>query len=134
MEFMHWTKSLSVGIAEIDDQHKKMIGMINTFHDHQKTDSIKAMKELLGSMASYTVYHFNTEEAYFDKFNYPHTDAHKKEHEKFIAEVYSVQARLEGGTLLLALELTGFLKKWLTDHIMGSDKKYAPFLVSKGVK
>jgi len=134
MLFMQWTDSLRIGIEEIDNQHKKLIGMINTFHDHLPKDNVTAIKELLGSMASYTVYHFNTEETYFEQFNYPQTDTHKKEHEKFIAEVYSVQARLEGGSPLLALELSGFLKKWLIDHIMVSDKKYAPFLVDKGLK
>lgn len=133
MSFMHWTDSLSVGIKEIDDQHKKLIEMINTFHDHLKKDNITAIKELLGSMASYTVYHFKTEENYFDEYKYTNAEAHIKEHEKFIAEVYSVQERLEEGKPLLSLELTGFLKKWLTEHIMGSDKMYGPFLRGKGL-
>jgi len=67
-------------------------------------------------------------------YKYPNAASHKKEHAKFIEEVTSVQSRLAQGQPVLSLELTSFIKKWVTEHIMGEDKKYAPFLTSKGLK
>ena len=32
MEFMTWTSDLSVGVAVLDDDHKRLIGIINQLH------------------------------------------------------------------------------------------------------
>lgn len=134
MSYMNWSDQLSVGVAEIDAQHKKLVEMINTFYDHMQEDNKTAMRELLISMAKYTMTHFKTEEELFAKYNYPKAQEHKKEHDAFITEVRSVQQRLSQGEHVLTLELTQFVKKWVTDHIMGSDKEYVPFFQARGLK
>jgi len=62
------------------------------------------------------------------------TAEHMADHEKFIGEILSVQARIKTSpTVLLNLELMGFLRDWLFSHIRVSDKKYGPELNAAGL-
>lgn len=134
MPYMIWDDKFSVGLKLIDDQHKTMIDMINSFYDNYQEDNHAAMKELLSSMTTYTQTHFKTEENLFDRYEYPHSPSHKKEHAEFIDKVTLVQKKLNRGENVLTLELTLFLKEWITGHILGSDKKYTDFFRSRGLR
>ena len=135
MGFITWTDELSVGLDEIDDQHKELVKMINQFYDDiankSSTDNIVA---LIGKMADYTVYHFKTEEDYFANFNYEFTEEHKQAHAGFVSKVLDVQEKIRSGKLVVSFEITGFLRDWLREHIMGSDRKYIDLFKAKGVK
>ncbi len=135
MALLVWNESYSVKIKTIDDQHKKLIDMINEFYESIKSKTNnESILELLIKMKEYTVFHFNTEEAYFKQFNFEGFEYHKKEHDVFIEKVIDVERRFNDGTLVLSFELTNFLKDWLKEHIMGTDMQYVDFLLEKGVK
>lgn len=134
MAFMEWDDRFSVNVAEIDEQHKKLIGMVNTFYDSIVDDEKNAFGELLDSLGEYTAYHFTTEEKYMEEFNYPETEAHKREHELFAAKALDVKKRFEDGSLVVSLELTGFLRDWIVDHVMGTDKKYTQCFHDNGLR
>jgi hemerythrin len=48
--------------------------------------------------------------------------------------VLDLEDRYNNGGLVVSFEITTFLKKWLIDHIQGTDKEYSDFLIAKGVK
>ncbi len=135
MGFITWTDELSVGMDEIDDQHKELVKMINQFYDDiaskSSNDNIVA---LIQKMADYTVYHFNTEEKYFADFNYKFTEEHKQAHAGFVSKVLDVQEKIRSGKLVVSFEITSFLRDWLREHIMGSDRKYIDLFKAKGIK
>lgn len=135
MAFVDWTDSFSVNVAEIDKQHQGLVGMLNDFYDAVMAKAgDEAISKLIDGMANYTVTHFQTEEKYFDKFNYPETAAHKKEHADFVEKVQEVQAKLKSGRMVVPLEISNFLKTWLSKHILGSDKKYTKCFNDNGLK
>jgi hemerythrin len=125
MAFMTWDDSLSVNVREIDLQHQKLLGMINEFYEHVGKDSGQAFRTLLDSLVEYTQYHFSTEEKYFKKFAYPAASSHTEMHKKFTAKVLDVRNRLDQGRTVVSLEITTFLKDWLTHHIKETDKQYS---------
>jgi hemerythrin-like metal-binding protein len=94
--------------------------------------SQEEIKPLLDGLKSYTVTHFNNEERLFDKYGYPGTEAHKKEHSDFVAKVEDFYKGFNSGDLMLTMDVMNFLKSWLKTHITGTDKKYKDFLNSKG--
>jgi hemerythrin len=144
MAFFEWDPKLSVNIAEIDQQHKKLIGLINRLNEVMQPgnqDVLKsAMKELIiqasviDEMVDYSRYHFSTEEGYMGKHRYPDYEKHKKEHEVFIDEVRTFKNDFDNGKVVLSVRIMEFLKKWLGNHILGTDKAYEPFLRERGLK
>jgi len=135
MALFKWNETLSVKIKSIDEQHKKLIDMINDFYDNiiNRTNN-ENMSKLISSMKHYTLVHFTAEEKYMEYYEYPEYEKHKKEHETFIVKVTEVEEKLKSGKLVLSLEMTMFLKDWLKKHIQGTDKKYSDFFISKGLK
>lgn len=135
MEMISWNDSLSVKIKSFDDQHKKLIELINQFYANISLATKKEMMlDVIKSLKDYTVLHFTTEERYMKLHGFPGYEAHLNEHKSFIEKVNSFEERYSAGKLVLSVEITNFIKEWVTNHIMGTDKKYSSFLVLKGVK
>jgi hemerythrin len=135
MPIIEWNKQFSVNILSIDNQHKKLISIINDFYDNilkgQHKDKIP---ELISELKEYTIFHFKTEEKYMQLYNYPDYPDHLKEHKIFIDKVLSFEFRLKNGKMLLTVEITNFLKEWILDHIQHSDQKYSTYFIKMGVK
>lgn len=135
MSLIVWSDKLSVGIASIDGEHKKLIKMVNDMNDAMKAGKGNdVVGTMLDELVAYTVRHFATEERLFARHGYPETDAHKKEHEKLKADVTKFVEDFKSGKSAVAIQLFMFLKKWLESHIKGTDSKYSSFLIDKGVK
>lgn len=133
MAFMQWDSDFSVNVAEIDQQHQKLVGMLNEFYGHVGKNAGQAFRTLLDSLVDYTQYHFSTEENYFRKFSYPEAANHTEEHRQFTEKVLDVKNRLNQKKLVLSLEITTFLKDWLTHHIKVNDKAYSGFFNKNGL-
>ncbi|MFT7005850.1 MAG: hemerythrin [Colwellia sp.] len=136
MALIEWTAKLSVGIDSIDEQHKKLVNMINALNDAMLTNS---SDELLGKifigLAAYTQKHFTYEENMFAEYGYPDSEEHKRQHNELIAQVVELKEKfIENPQRTMSADLMLFLKRWITNHIMRTDKEYAEFLISKGVK
>jgi hemerythrin len=132
---MTWNDKLSVGVNVIDDDHKKLVGMVNELYDAITAGKGKeALAKILDGLVNYTKVHFDREEQFFAKTAYPAAAARKKEHDDLTKQVLEVQAKYKAGTVAcLSLEVMNFLKNWLVNHIQGSDKKYGPHLNAKGI-
>jgi hemerythrin-like metal-binding protein len=65
---------------------------------------------------------------------YPEYDEHKAKHDKMVDKVLALQKDVNANKLTVSSEVMKFLQDWLNKHIMGTDKKYAPFLQGKGVQ
>ncbi len=134
MGIIKWEDKMSVKVKEIDEQHKKLVNMINELHEAMlERKSKEALGKIIDGLIEYTDIHFKTEEKYFDKFGYPEADAHKKEHRDFVKKVVDFKKGYDEGKLLLSLDVMNFLKDWLVNHIMGSDQKYSDFFNQHGL-
>lgn len=132
---LEWTDDLSVGIEEIDEQHRELVRLLNQLHtaiwEKHGTD---ACIEILDKLVEYTRVHFAVEESLMRILGYPDYAPHRHEHENLISQVVELQRKLKSGEANVSFELMHFLKNWLTHHIMGTDKAYAPYFLSKGVE
>ena len=125
MEYIKWKEDLSVGLESIDNQHKELFRLINAFYNSLAANSGKAaILQAIIDMEKYTTVHFTEEEAMMRQANYPHFAEHRKQHQGFIETVADFRARYEEGRMLLSLEVGGFVKKWIVDHIMKTDQQY----------
>jgi len=135
MPLMTWNDKMSVGVALLDNDHKKLVGMLNQLFDAINSGQGKeSLGHILDGLVDYTKIHFANEEKLFAQTGYPEAVAHKKEHDTLTQQVLDVQKKYKAGaTGTLSLEVMNFLKTWLVNHIQGNDKKYTPHLNSKGV-
>lgn len=136
MSLVSWNDKLSVGVPSIDDQHKKLVSLLNQLHDAMMSGKGKDMLGgILKGLIDYTVVHFRYEEELFVRTGYPDSEAHKKSHAELVRKVQDVQKKYDtDGPKALTIPVMNFLKDWLANHIQGADMAYGPHLVAKGVR
>ncbi|NTW89085.1 MAG: hemerythrin family protein [Desulfobulbaceae bacterium] len=134
MALFNWDSSLSVNIAEIDEQHKKLVNLVNDLFEAMKEGKgSQILGKVLSDLTRYTKTHFATEERLMRSNSYPSYLVHKKEHDELIAQVDDLNKKFQDGQMVLSTSVGNFLKSWLVNHIKGTDMKYKPFLNQKGV-
>lgn len=126
MPYFEWTTQLDVGVDAMNDQHQRLIDIMNLLHqrvaDKAPRDEIAG---LVKSLADYTVRHFRAEESYMESLSYAGLARHRRIHEELLATLADHRRAFEQGATL-GDEFFAFLKLWLSAHIKGIDKKYAP--------
>ena len=129
MAFIDWSNNLSVGFEEVDEDHQKLVGMVNKIHATvaQKPDQ-DALADLLEELLSYTGWHFRHEERLMQNYADPGLFAHKQEHEDLAKQATELYEKFLGGDDSVPGMLLPFLKDWLTRHITGTDMKMGHFL------
>ena len=127
--FIEWTEVLSVGDAAIDQQHQRLIQIINNLHEAMRTQTARTqLGELLDQLIAYTHEHFSYEEGRLQACGYPHLIAHQRLHAELLGQVGDLKTKFNRGKRAMNMELMSFLKSWLTDHIQKTDKRYTPYL------
>ncbi|MFC1760498.1 bacteriohemerythrin [Planctomycetota bacterium] len=134
MAQLQWNDNLSVGIEQIDDQHRQWIEYYNNAAQavaaHQDQTLVA---KTLGFLIDYTEVHFSTEEKQMVECDYPERSTHKVKHD----ELRNTLANLtrdyeeEGVHRELASAIDTFLGNWLIQHIQDVDKKFGAFVKSQ---
>lgn len=134
MDYIKWYDSYSVGVRRLDDQHKKLIDLLNRMFDSVNDKNYgKAVQDVINEMIAYSEYHFETEEVLMEEYDYPHFAEHKIEHIDFKLKISEFMTKYENGTERLNMEILKFLKDWLINHIRIEDNRYKAFFNSKGI-
>ena len=136
MYFIAWNDRLSVDVPTIDNEHKELIGILNQLYDAiHKGAPHDTLSHTLERLTGYTQFHFTHEEALFTQSTYPDAKRHRLEHANAVAWLTEIQRKYDQGISAgLSLELVNFLKDWLFDHILGTDRQYVPHLHAAGIR
>lgn len=131
MAVLQWSEELSVGMVEMDRQHKRLVDLVNRLYDAMATgqgDDVK--KDILNELAMYTRVHFVAEEHLMRDRGYPNLTAHKALHDELSAKVKQLNDDVQRGRMVPSVSLGNFLKDWLVNHIAREDKKYGQFITA----
>jgi hemerythrin len=142
LDLITWNNDLALNISEIDNQHKRLVNIMNELFDAMMDGrGYEIIDDILNKLVEYADYHFATEEKYFDQFQYIESEKHKEEHRYYSEQVNEIKKALdegkvirEGSDNILSVDLWKLLEGWLNDHLKNSDKNYAPLFIKKGVK
>ena len=122
-----WNEAFSVGVKQLDDQHKRLLTMINHLAECLGNVQVeKSVHEIMAEMFDYTQTHFTTEEAYLRRICFPDFAAHVLEHNEFIEKMAEFSMASSNNTL----DITGvhqYLLTWFQSHILESDMQYRRF-------
>ena len=132
---VEWIDRFNLGIHEIDDQHKRLIGIMNkicTALNEGEGDTVAG--EALVEMEDYALTHFTLEEKYFDEFHYPKTEEHKTWHRAFINKAQAMKRDFESGKKSVSIDAISFLGGWFIDHTQTFDRDYVATFKEHGVQ
>lgn len=134
-QYIEWKPEYSVGIESIDNQHRKLVGLINSLQtavDYSTGEEFE--RQALEELVDYTRTHFKYEEGLMEQHGYPDFEPHRAEHERMIAQVGEVMEAYRQDQDNAMQNAITFLKNWLINHINGTDQQYSQFLIDKGVE
>ncbi|MCG8338858.1 MAG: bacteriohemerythrin [Proteobacteria bacterium] len=135
MPFMQWEQAYSVNIRSIDDQHKKMIDLINELYDCVKGGSERErLNETFLRLSVYTVKHFIYEEALFKKHAYSDLFEHKKKHDELAEQLTEFHKKYSVQKEEINEELINFFKETMFEHITTCDREYIEYMSDHGIK
>ena len=135
MQKLEWTDKLSVNISVFDNEHKKLIGIINRLYDAMSQGlGHKAMAGILVELSDYTKTHFEHEEDAMKRHDYPGFAEQKKAHDEFVNKLNDTRTQYENGGITLSIPLFKLLLSWVENHIMKIDQKYSEFFIERGMK
>jgi hemerythrin len=135
-----WKKEFELGIPSIDEQHKNLLEIGNKISNllmaHEEgDDNYEDIFNVIEELKAYTIYHFDTEEELFVKYDYPNYESHKKEHDDFIDYVESVDfGVIDENQKLFLKELLEKVIKWVFNHILTTDYLYKDHMLKLGLK
>lgn len=134
-----WKEKYKVGVRLIDEQHQELFNRVSDFvqtirSEEHWEDKLDKVKETMAFMQEYVVVHFEEEEIYQEKINYPDIQEHKQEHTKFKEGVnhYVKIFEEEGFTEEKIQEFGGRLMTWLIMHVGKMDQKIGAYVEGKG--
>jgi hemerythrin len=124
-----WGEILSIGVDEIDEDHRKLVGIFNILnHAVKEGESPEYLAATLVELINCTVWHFSHEERLMLKYRYPETAEHKAEHQDLIKSAQELQQELLRADQAVADEHIVFLERWLTEHILTADGRLGAYL------
>ena len=128
-----WDPDYSLGIDAMDEDHRKLVELINELTVGLTSERPARHPELtLEALARQAQNHFANEERLMRKHHYPEMLQHKAEHAKLMGQVQTLHAAVRAGRMALSKELVTFLEHWVVSHMMGMDKSLAAFLAACG--
>lgn len=132
MEQLIWTEDFSVGVEQIDEQHQRLIRMINRLvaEPHAKTQS-ETVSDLLYNMTKYANEHFTTEEAMMRQCNYPQIEEHISQHRAYRKKIVAFCTATMNHVETVPDAMLHFLSEWWTDHVRTSDMAYKPYFLEQ---
>lgn len=125
IKIVKWSEDLSVGHDLIDDDHKKLISLLNKLiAAHYAGVSGSVLADVFAELQAYATEHFAREEGILERLNYPDIAEHRNQHNQFIEDLAHIMESKAGGALIQ------MLADWLINHIVEHDMKIRDYLQS----
>ena len=125
MTLLHWQDNFAIGLAEVDHEHRELIGLINALHDALGTERAgERVEAFLGEIFADISAHFALEERVMRERRYDALAGHKADHERLLDELRDIMdAQADGGALDDA-QLGGVLAEWFGAHFRTHDARF----------
>jgi hemerythrin len=134
MEKINWSHEYSVGVGIIDEQHKRLVLMINRLIGAKEaTTGSEVVSDLITQMTMYAREHFKFEEELMAELGFPLLEQHKQSHIKFRKKVVDLTIAVPLGVPVVPQVILNFLVEWWHNHILHEDMGYKSFFNEKGI-
>jgi len=126
MSLIRWGADFYTGIPDIDEQHRRLVALANRLADTPRSDS-SVLAQAFDELSAYVVEHFSLEEQQMAEaqIDAEHVRDHKNAHALFAAKVTDLWEEYRGGAGGTFEELMSFLRTWIFQHILLTDRTMA---------
>jgi hemerythrin len=125
----YWSEDLAIGIASIDDDHRRILETIARLHEAVGLDDPQpVIDRTLALLQSYVDLHFRREEAMLRAAGYGGLASHSAIHDTFRAYT---REQVDSDEPKSAVLLLSYLVNWWTGHIATEDKLYRQLVEGK---
>ncbi len=129
MKAFVWDQHFSTGIEVVDEQHRRLVELINRLGESLITTDAPdeaALRAMFDELAEYAKYHFTDEEQLMEQSGIAsgHQDWHRQRHAQFVEQL-SVMWNTRSAMSNPGEVLHEFLCAWLAHHILGEDQEMA---------
>lgn len=126
MQPFEWSEECSVGIPELDAQHRQLIELLGELARCARSgDSVKFAPIALQKVMQYAERHLQREELVLRVRGFPGYLEHKAEHDAYRKKAASLELQSERRDL--GIRIANFLTEWWRSHILTSDQQYARY-------
>ena len=134
MKKIHWTPEFSVGVRELDEQHKRIVLMLNRLIGaNEVTTGSHLIADLITQMIAYANEHFRTEEDLLIESGYPLFSRHRQFHIDYRKKVTELCTATPLGVPDVPRVMLDYLVQWWRIHILREDMEYKAFFNEKGI-
>lgn len=132
MHSIEWRPEYSIGIDDVDQQHKHFLRLLRRAGEPAPTRDRRRLGELLGELESYAADNFRSEERLMRAARLPpgHVRLHVAAHSVFWRDLTRLEGRLKNGDAAIAPTLHSFMLFWLTDHVCRVDREMGRLLLA----
>ena len=124
-----WSDKLNIGIAKVDEEHQKLVEILNQLDEAMRTGKgSRIMGEILSQLVEYTKFHFASEEELMIEAEYPKLKLHQAQHRQLVEKVEKLNKKFHNSGQRITKETMEFLKYWLTNHILVDDMALGKFV------
>lgn len=129
MVFFPWKEEYEIGIREVDEQHRELFSLINELYETMKEGKGReTVHRVLEGFIERVQLHFQAEEKWMEKYGYPGLLTHRAQHENLTKKVMEMEKNFMDAPPGFSIKLANFLREWLHNHILGSDRRFGEYL------
>lgn len=123
MAFLEWNDALLVGNRMMDDDHRRLVALINEVAECVVASANAAtVCDAIARLIDATEEHFAREEAIMRETGDPNAIVHARDHGVLLTQVKILATLIGDGTLEVSVDLLRFFRGWLVKHIGNADR------------
>ena len=124
MSLIEWRDEFSVGVDEVDHEHRELVGLINKLHDDVsggagREDIAAALGEIYAQISA----HFALEEKFMRESRYMAYAEHKEDHEILLDDLRDIMDLVEESGTYPEERLSSDLEYWFSEHFRVHDAR-----------
>lgn len=133
-ELVSWGDELVFGVAKIDNEHKRLMDLVNqVYRDVKSGKGGQVDAGTFTDLFNYSKQHFADEAQFMESINYPDMEAHRVEHATFLDRLKAMDSAAKAGQSIMPVDVVSFMGSWWQSHIAGSDAKLAAYSKKNGI-
>lgn len=130
-DLLVWQDAWLLGIDNLDQDHMKMVQLINSLIDQSPPDNT-SIQQRVAALMKHLHRHFAAEEAFLRRIDYPDYCAHKHEHRLELSEITALTRALEDSAQrTVDIIIFREIKHWFLNHAVLEDRRFADYFVQQ---